>query len=264
MLLSNKSVATSGVHIYDPANLDWVSAGRDGISMKCVRRDDAKGHYLGLIAFEPFATSGVHQHLGPAFSYMLRGSLVDHEGAVSRGQVGINLEGATHEATAYEPCLLAARMEAPTLYEGKIDSNAPTLHAGATIADIVNRAPERPVDIVVDPAHVPQIPTSVGHVARRKLFDYAHLGERRTCTELAFLPGARCPVFTASAPIELFVIGGTLTINGAVAGSSHFAIIEPGARAQVASPFGARIIAWSEGAVAWDDGPGADLFGHHQ
>src|SRR5262245_14830484 len=89
---------TAGVGVYDMLAAPWTDAGKPGINQKVVRVDHAEGRYLGLIAFEPLIASGLHQHLGVATSYIVQGSLCDYGGTVVRGQMGINLKGATHDA----------------------------------------------------------------------------------------------------------------------------------------------------------------------
>ena len=56
------------VSTFDMGALPWTEAGKPGIRQKTVRADRAQGRFLGLVAFDPLATSGLHQHLGPASS----------------------------------------------------------------------------------------------------------------------------------------------------------------------------------------------------
>ena len=60
---------TGGVHVYAMAERPWRELPRAGVKEKAVRRDARTGHYLGLLAFEPMACSGLHQHLGTALTY---------------------------------------------------------------------------------------------------------------------------------------------------------------------------------------------------
>jgi len=65
------------------------------------------------------AGTGMHKHLGPAFSYIVEGALTDFQGEVVAGQMGINLSPATHEAIAYRPTCFVARLEAPDTKMGR-------------------------------------------------------------------------------------------------------------------------------------------------
>ena len=59
-----------------------------------------RGEFLGLIAFDPFTRSGLHQHQGIATSFILEGGLSDYLGPVHQHEVGINYRGSTHDAIA--------------------------------------------------------------------------------------------------------------------------------------------------------------------
>ena len=63
--------ARSSVGVYDMTDAPWTGAGKTGITQKVVRVDHTKGHYLGLVAFDPLVASGLHQHQGVATSYVL-------------------------------------------------------------------------------------------------------------------------------------------------------------------------------------------------
>jgi hypothetical protein len=65
-----------------PMRLKWHSVGKAGLALKPVREDREKGHFLGLVAFEPNTRSGLHQHLGVATSFILDGGLTDYQGSI--------------------------------------------------------------------------------------------------------------------------------------------------------------------------------------
>src|SRR5580658_2889035 len=94
----------------------WVAAGPAGVSQQNIRSDPAAGRWFGGVRFAPLARSGVHRHLGPAASYMLSGSLVDHVTRMSGGQAVINLTGAVHDVICYDASLFVARVDGPILY----------------------------------------------------------------------------------------------------------------------------------------------------
>ncbi len=251
----------SQVGVYDMTAARWTEAGKKGIAQKVVRVDHEKGRYLGLIGFEPLTASGLHQHLGVASSYFLEGSLTDYAGTAVRGQMGINLRGATHDAIAYEKCLLAARLEAPVIYPPE-DGPVHRLHAGARRAGIVNAAPEVMPDINVTVETLPLQPTSLAGVARRMIFDYAGTGDARRLAQLQLLPGAEVPAHATTDLVEWFVCGGDVRIGGRAATAGSFVIIEPGAEVVLSSRYGALLLAWAEGQVRWSDGKARpDLYG---
>jgi hypothetical protein len=101
------------VYTYDMLEAPWTDTGLAGLRQKIVRIDREAGLFLGMLAFEPMTRTGLHQHQATAISYFLVGSLCDYSGVASAGMAGVNLRGATHDAIAYNRCLLAARLEGP-------------------------------------------------------------------------------------------------------------------------------------------------------
>jgi len=93
------------VYSYDAASLPWQETGRPGLHQRMVRADRERGLSLGMIALDPMTRTGLHQHQGTAISYFLDGILYDYDGQVVRGQAGINLRGATHDAISYTRCM---------------------------------------------------------------------------------------------------------------------------------------------------------------
>ena len=100
-----------------------------------VERDEsiglgARGEFLGLIAFDPFTRSGLHQHQGIATSFILEGGLSDYLGPVNQHEVGINYRGSTHDAMAYVPTVLVSKLEGPVTYP--VDAGVLSgIHAGS-------------------------------------------------------------------------------------------------------------------------------------
>jgi hypothetical protein len=259
-----------GAYVYDPAAIDWCGAGKDGVVQKVVRRDDERGRFLGLIGMEPMVRSGLHQHQGVATAYFLDGGLTDYQGPILAGQVGINLKGATHDAIAWQRTLMVARLEAPVTYPPE-DGPLHRLHAGARHAALVNPAPSVPPDINVWVDALPEHGTGCDGVARRTVFDYAPTADDHRMVQLSIRPQARIPRLAVTGHTELWVRGGLLEVDGRVAHAGCFVILEPGAEASLASPFGALLLGWAEGPVHWIDGPArddgapparADLFGY--
>ena len=251
----------SAISVHDMTVAPWAEAGKTGISQKVVRVDHAKGRYLGLVAFEPLTRSGLHQHLGTASSCFLQGSLSDYAGSAVRGQVGINLAGATHDAIAYEPCLLCARLEGPVIYPPQ-DGPLHQLHAGARHADIVNAAPEVMPDINVTLEALPLVPTTLAGVGRRMVFDYRGTPDDRRLVQLQLLPGASIPAHRTTGLVEWFVLGGDVRVADDTALAGSFVIIEPESEVVMSTGYGALLLAWAEGRIDWSDGaPRPDLYG---
>jgi hypothetical protein len=259
-----------GTYLYDPADLAWQDAGKDGVRQKIVRRDDTHGHFLGLIGMEPMVRSGLHQHQGVATSYFVDGGLTDYQGSILTGQVGVNLKGATHDAIAYQRTLFVARLEAPVTYPPQ-DGPLHGLHAGARHAPLVNPAPSVPPDINVSIDALQAQSTGCDGVVRQTVFDYARTADDHRMVQLSIRPQARLPRLLVTGHTELWVRGGLLEVDGRVAAAGSFVILEPQAEVGFASPYGALLLGWAEGPAHWidppapDDGgpaPRADLFGY--
>jgi hypothetical protein len=234
------------IQVFDAAALPWQPTPEPGLRLKCVRYDDARGLFLGLIHFAPLARSGLHQHRGVATSFIANGGLTDYHGPVHLHEAGINVVGSTHDAIAYQDTLLVSRLEGPVIYppeRGPLTG----LHAGSTHAAFVNPAPEVPpeVNVVVD--RLPLCQTGVQGLLRQTIFDYAGTGSAHRFAQWRAMPGMVCSAWQASARVEFWVRGGTLNINGTAVHGNSFVVIEAGAEVRLAAPFGALLLVWAEG-----------------
>ena len=246
--------AKAGVYGYARDNLRWIETEKPGMRIAPVRASRETGQYLGYLLFERFAETGVHQHLGPAFSYFLRGGLTDFQGTAKAGEMGVNLEGATHTAISYGTTLAASRLEAPVIYPSEDAVRGEVLHTGATPGEIENHAPEILPDINVDVDALPWAPLRWTGVQRRMVFDYRETAHDRRNVQLRLLPGTTTPPFEATAPIDAFVVGGDLSAGGQTVGSGGFMVIEAGARVELSTRFGALAFFWAEGPTRPDEG----------
>lgn len=236
-----------------------------GLALKPVREDRAQGQFLGLVAFDALTRSGLHQHTGVATSFVLDGGLTDYQGCIGLHDAGINLEGATHDAIAYQRTLLVSRLEAPVIYPPDT-SREYALHSGPRFGEVRNRNPELPPDINVAVDRQPALATTIAGVTRQMIFDYARATGEHRYAQLGMLPGSETPALTTRAPLELWVRAGDLSIGGRVAHANCFVIVEPGTTIRIASGFGALFHAWSEGRCDWADAAAGgrarpDLFG---
>ena len=250
------------VYAYDTLAAPWTAMPRPGMYQKCMRGDREAGTFLGLLGFDPLTRTGLHQHQAPALSYFLDGSLTDYDGPAVQGQVGINLAGATHDAVAYNKCLLAARLEGPVIYRPD-DGAEGRVHTGARAAPIVNAHPEVPPDINITVDALPSLATGIGGLSRRNVFDYRGTGHNHRMAQLALLPGTRLPPHASTATIDWFLLAGDATVNNTALTGGCFCITEPGTELSIATDYGARLLAWAEGPVEWLDGVARpDLYGY--
>lgn len=243
--------AQPSVHVFEGAQLAWQPTSQPGLRLKPVRYDDELGHFLGWVAFEPLARSGLHQHRGVATSFVVDGGLTDYHGSLGLHQAGINLAGATHDAVAYQNTLLISRLEGPVAYppeHGELSG----LHAGSRHAEVVNPAPEVPPEINVSVDALPVYETGIASLRRQTIFDYAGTGSAHRFVQLQFGPGAVVPPWRAGALTEFWVRGGRLEVQGAgTVLANSFVLVEPGAPVHISSPFGALVLAWAQAPEEW-------------
>lgn len=250
------------VSVFSREDVSWKDASKPGLRLAPVHENRETGHFLGLLGFEPMASSGLHQHTSAAFSYLLSGSIRDYGGKTQRGEMGINLAGATHDAVAYERSIVASRLDGHVLYADQLsDEEAPHMHAGGRTGQFANESPEDvpTLNIAVE-AIVPAV-SQIDGLTRRLISDYEGTGHNFRNSALTLRPGTRLPVFRTSAPIELFVVAGDLQMNGKFVTSGGFGIIEDNTQVHMSSEYGVFLIAWAEGAIEWQDRSVADLFG---
>lgn len=251
------------VHVFDASGLPWHETPNPGLRLKPIHLDDARGEFLGLIAFDPFTKSGLHQHQGIATSFILEGGLTDYQGFVQQHQVGINYRGSTHDAMAYVPTILVSKLEGPVTYP--TDAGVLSgIHAGSRHEDFRNPAPDVPPEVNVTIDALPRLETGIAGLLRQDIYDYAHSADVRRMAQWHVRPETELPAWRASDWVELWVRGGELAVNGERAWANCFVVVEPGATVRIACGYGALVLAWAEGREQWSDGTqsaAANLFG---
>lgn len=236
--------ANGQVHLFDMHPLPWQPTSRPGLWLKPVRRDDAQGLYLGLVWFEPFTRSGLHQHRAVATSFVVDGGLTDHHGAIALHQAGINIDGSTHDAVAYRNTILVSRLEGPVVYPPASDISG--MHAGSRHDAFRKPDPHVPPEVNITVDALPRAPTGFTGVQRQVVYDYAGSGTDRRMVQLAFALESECR-FTATALTEFWVRAGQLLVNGETVMANSFVVCEAGAQVTLASPYGALVLGWAEG-----------------
>jgi len=238
--------ARARVHVFDATPMPWEDTARPGLTMKTIRIDDDRGEFLGLIRFDRFVRSGVHQHQGVASSFIVEGGLTDYHGPVLQHQMGINFRGSTHDAMAYVPSVLVSKLEGPVTYP-ESERLISGIHAGSSYRDFRNPAPEVAPEINVDVDRVVPIETGIAGMRRQPIYDYAGSGLARRMLQWQLRPETTVPAWQAGDWVEVWVRGGELVVNDKKAYANCFVVIEPGATVRMAAPFGAIALVWAEG-----------------
>lgn len=85
----------------DVEALPWQPSGFPGITMKVLLEDKETGLMTGLFKFEPGARLPYHEHVEIEQSFLLEGTVEDHEGVLTAGNYVWRPGGNRH--TAYSP-----------------------------------------------------------------------------------------------------------------------------------------------------------------
>ncbi|MFT3779884.1 MAG: hypothetical protein QM772_16745 [Ottowia sp.] len=247
-------------HVED---VQWEEAGKKGLAYLPVRRDDIGADFFGLLRFDAFVNSGVHQHRDVAMSLMLSGGLTDRDGFVPPGSMGINFNGSTHDAIAYERAYMVSRLEGPVQYLPELEHS---LHVGAERTAIVVDSPEQSPDLVLALANLPLQMTGLAGVGRKMIFDYACTPHDRRCVELQLLPGTKVSTHRLNGRVDWFVLSGDVGITAKgrtnFARTNAFVMMSPQAEVSFESRYGARLVAWADGpSESLEPGQPHDLYG---
>ena len=101
------------------AAMPWVFGGNVGITQKILFEDKETGRRTALIRWEPGATLPLHEHDEIEQSYILEGSLCDHQGECKAGDYVWRPAGSRHRAWSPNGCLLLGVFLKPnTILEG--------------------------------------------------------------------------------------------------------------------------------------------------
>ena len=99
--LSGKLEPTKNGSTYiDPKGLEWEKSQFEKIWKKVLYQNEAAGEMTVLLKFEPGAVLPFHKHPEIEQSWVLEGSLVDHEGACTAGNFVWRPAGSRHAAHA--------------------------------------------------------------------------------------------------------------------------------------------------------------------
>jgi anti-sigma factor ChrR (cupin superfamily) len=79
-------------------DMPWQDATTPGIKFKVLYRDETTGAQTLILKFEPGAKTPLHQHTGLEQTFVLQGSMSDHDGTISAGNFVWRQAGSIHQA----------------------------------------------------------------------------------------------------------------------------------------------------------------------
>jgi len=106
-------VPTDGqTDVVDVLAMEWMQLAPD-VRCKVLYRDDRTGLSCVLFNFAPGAKTPRHVHTGLACTYVIEGSLEDHDSVISAGNFAVRRAGSVHQARAPEGSLHIAFFTGP-------------------------------------------------------------------------------------------------------------------------------------------------------
>lgn len=97
-------------------DLPWQQTRFPGVEIKVLMEDRETGLLTTLTRLAPGATLPDHTHVGIEQSWVLEGSLQDHEGTVTAGNYVWRPAGSRHAATAPRGCLVLGFFQQPNTF----------------------------------------------------------------------------------------------------------------------------------------------------
>ena len=101
-------------------DLPWVPSKFPGIEWKVLMHDEARGLMTALLRWAPGAKLPLHEHVDIEQTFMLEGTLRDHEGECHAGDFVWRPAGSRHVAESPEGAVMLAIFQRPnTFFDGE-------------------------------------------------------------------------------------------------------------------------------------------------
>ena len=97
-------------------DIPWQETQFPGVEIKVLMEDKATGMMTSLTRLAPGATLPDHTHVGIEQSWVLEGTLEDHEGAVTAGNFVWRPAGSRHVANSPNGCLVLGFFQQPNTF----------------------------------------------------------------------------------------------------------------------------------------------------
>lgn len=100
----------------DVDSIPWQKTRWPGIEVKVLMEDKETGLLTSMTRMAPGARLPDHMHVGIEQSYVIEGSLVDHEGACTAGNYVWRKAGSRHTAHSPDGCLAIGFFQSPNKF----------------------------------------------------------------------------------------------------------------------------------------------------
>ena len=97
-------------------DIPWQQTQFPGVEIKILMEDKATGMMTSLTRLAPGAVLPDHTHVGIEQSWVLEGTLEDHEGAVTAGNFVWRPAGSRHVAKSPNGCLVLGFFQKPNTF----------------------------------------------------------------------------------------------------------------------------------------------------
>lgn len=99
-----------------PADLQWKPTPYEGIQIKVLYEDKAKGELTCLLKWAPGASLPFHRHPEIEQTYVLEGSFYDHDGIARAGEYVWRKPGSYHQTHSDEGAVILAIYRKPNVF----------------------------------------------------------------------------------------------------------------------------------------------------
>jgi anti-sigma factor ChrR (cupin superfamily) len=108
---------TPGGSVYvQPQAMDWKPSQFEGVEIKVLYEDKARGEMTCLLRWQPGTTLPFHKHPEIEQSYVISGSFSDHDGIARAGEFVYRHPGSMHETHSAEGCVILAIYRKPNIF----------------------------------------------------------------------------------------------------------------------------------------------------
>ena len=113
---NHENLADLASRYVDVDALPWQPTPYPGIEIKVLMQNEETGLLTALTRFAPGAKLPLHEHTDLEQSYVIEGSLIDHEGTANAGGYVWRPAGSTHEAHAPDGALVLSFFMKPNRF----------------------------------------------------------------------------------------------------------------------------------------------------
>lgn len=100
----------------DPDTVEWRKSRFPGVSIKVLYENEALGEMTCLLKMEPGAEIPFHKHPELEQTFVLSGSMQDHDGVATAGQYVWRKPGSFHGNRSEEGCIALAIYRKPNIF----------------------------------------------------------------------------------------------------------------------------------------------------